>query len=206
VETIVYLVRHGITEWQKARRVLGQRDIGLNADGIEQSRRAAAALKPLAIGEVIASPMLRAVQTAEIIAGEFGIGVARDPRLTAFRVGRWEGMAYDDVLASPDYQRFVADPLSEQIPGGEHVGHIRDRAVGAVEQAMRDAPAGESVAIVTHAGIVRLLLSHYLGSSLANYHRLRVTPGSISVLSFATDRELPRVLAVNWQTDLGELI
>jgi broad specificity phosphatase PhoE len=75
-----------------------------------------------------------------------------------------------------------------------------------VEQALEDAPHGESVVIVTHAGIVRVLLTYYLGSHPANYHRLRVAPGSISVLSFADDRELPRVLATNWLGNLQDVL
>lgn len=202
----MYLVRHGVTDWHRDRRVLGQRDIGLNAAGTAQSHAVARALAELPITEVLSSPMLRAMQTAEIIAADFQTGVARDPRLTDFRVGRWEGMTYDEVAASPDYQRFIADPLSERIPGGEDLVQVRDRAVGAVEQAMRDAPAGESIVIVTHAGILRVILSHFLGSQLANYHRLRASPGSISILSFRDDRSLPRVLAVNWLPNLKEVL
>ncbi len=206
METTVFLVRHGVTDWHAERRVLGHRDVGLNPTGLEQARIVAASLKDLPIGEVISSPMLRAVQTSEIIAEQYGIEIARDPRLADFRVGKWEGMAYEDVLVSPEYQRFVADPMSERIPGGEDLQQIRDRAIGAVEQAIGDTPAGESVAIVTHAGIVRVVLAHYLGSNLANYHRLRVSPGSISVLSFADDRTLPRVLAVNWRSSMKEVL
>jgi len=200
VGTKVYLVRHGVTDWHAARRVLGQRDISLNAEGLQQGEALAAALAEVPIGEVLSSPLQRAVQTAEILARRYQIDVARDPRLLDFRVGRWEGMAYDEVAASPEYQRFLVDPMSAQIPGGEDLGQIRDRAVAAVEQALADAPAGESLAMVTHAGIVRVLLAHYLGMNLTNYHRLSVAPGSVSVLSFESDshRNLPRVLAVNW--------
>ena len=77
-------------------------------------------------------------------------------------------------------------------------------AVQAHHQVLRDAPAGESIAIVTHAGIIRVILAHYLGSHLGEYHRLRVSPGSISVLSFHDDRTPPRVLCLNWMTHLEE--
>jgi broad specificity phosphatase PhoE len=206
VETTVFLIRHGVTDWHRDQRVLGQRDVPLNATGINQAQAAASALSGVAVGEVLSSPLVRGVQTAEIIAGQFNIEVARDPRLTDFRVGKWEGMNYDEVSKSPEYQRFVADPLSDGIPGGEDMKQIRERAVAAVEQALEDAPHGESVVIVTHAGIVRVLLTYYLGSHPANYHRLRVAPGSISVLSFADDRELPRVLATNWLGNIADVL
>jgi broad specificity phosphatase PhoE len=115
-------------------------------------------------------------------------------------------MTYDEIDRSADYQRFLADPLAEAIPGGETLQQIRERAIAAVEQALADAPHGENVVIVSHAGIVRVVLAHYLGSAPANYHRLRVAPGSISVLSFADDRVLPRVLAVNWLPTLAAAV
>ena len=68
-----------------------------------------------------------------------------------------------------------------------------------VEQALGDAPAGESLAIVSHASILRLILTHYLGTNVVNFHRFRLAPGSVSVLQFRDDRELPRVLAVGWK-------
>ena len=205
MQTTVFLIRHGVTEWHAARKVLGHRDIGLNEQGKVQARGAAEALARVPIAEVLSSPLVRAVQTAEIIAEKFKVPLARDPRLADFRVGRWEGMGYDEVAALAEYQQFLADPMSHRIPGGEDLAQIRDRAVGAVDQTLRDHPAGESMAIISHAGIIKVLLAHYLGMNLADYHRLRVAPGSISVLSFVDDRELPRILAVNWQYGLGEI-
>jgi len=120
-----------------------------------------------------------------------------DGRLADVRVGRWEGMYYRDLAQDPDYQRYLSDPLSERTPGGEQLGEIRDRAVASVHQALGDNPGGENVVIVTHAGIIRTLLVHYMGAALANFHRVRVSTGSISILRFASDRELPRVLAIN---------
>jgi broad specificity phosphatase PhoE len=206
VETRVFFVRHGVTDWHAARRVLGQRDIGLNADGVRQAEALAGALEGVTISEILSSPLVRAVQSAEILARPLGLQVARDPRLADFRVGRWEGMGYDEVAASPEYQRFLVDPLATQIPGGEDLRDIRDRAVSAIEQALEDAPAGESIAVVSHAGIVRVLLTHYMGASLTNYHRLHLAPGSVSILSFSDGRDLPRVLACNWKPRLGDLL
>ena len=141
--------------------------------------------------------MARAVETAEVIAQAQKLPLAKDPRLAEIRLGRWEGMSYDDVNASPDYQKFVADPLSEGIPGGERLTEVRDRATGAIRHLLAEAPAGDHVAVVTHAAVVRILLAHYLGMSLASYHLLKVAPGSVSVIGFKDDRAPPRILAVN---------
>ncbi len=177
--------------------MLGQRDIPLSDAGITQAEQAAAALRGLKMSEVLSSPLQRAIQTAEIIGQEAGIEVARDPRLIDFQAGKWTGMTYADVARNEEYQRFLLQPESERIPGGESLEDVRRRAVAAIDQALRDNATGDALAIVTHAGIIRVLITHYMGSAPANYHRVRVSPGSISILGFADDRQLPRVLAVN---------
>jgi broad specificity phosphatase PhoE len=206
VETTVYLVRPGVTDWHRERKVVGSRDIGLSADGQQQARAVAEALATVPLAEIVSSPVLRAVQTAEVLAQRIGANITRDPRLTDLRVGRWETMAYDDVARLPEYQKLMADPLHVALPGGEDLRQVRDRAVGAIDQALRDAPAGESIAIITHGGVCRLLLAHYLGIDLAGWQRLRVAPGSISILAFRDDRGLPRVHALGWRDSLKETL
>jgi len=206
VHTKVFLVRHGVTAWHRDGKVLGQRDIPLNADGAAQADALADALAPLTVADVVSSPLVRAVQTAEMIGKRFGIQVARDPRFLDFRVGKWEGMKYDDIAASPEYQRFIADPMSERIPGGESMADIRKRAVSGLEQTLEDCPSGDDIVVVTHAGIIRVLLTYYAGSNPANYHRIRVSPGSVSVLAFSDDKQLPRILAINWLGSLAGVL
>jgi phosphoserine phosphatase len=206
LETTVFLIRHGVTPWHADRRVLGQRDIPLSPAGVEQAEAAAAALSGVKLGEVLSSPLQRAVQTAEIIGRTASIEVARDPRLIDFKLGRWTGMSYGEIAATDEYQKFLREPETMIIPGGESLDEIKRRAVAAVEQALSDSPSGDAVAIVTHAGIIRVLLAHYMGSPPANYHRIRVSPGSISILSFADDRDPPRVLAVNLGSSLERVL
>lgn len=206
METTVFLIRHGVTAWHAEERVLGHRDIPLSPAGIEQAHATAAELASVKLAEVLSSPLQRAVQTAEIIGQGAGIEVARDPRLTDFKLGKWTGMSYAEVAATSEYQQFLRDPEAMSIPGGESLDEIKRRAVSAVEQALSDSPSGDAVALVTHAGIIRVLLVHYMGSAPANYHRIRVSPGSISILSFADDRELPRVLAVNLVAPLSRVL
>ena len=197
METTIFLVRHGETDWQREGRILGTRDIGLNADGINQSQSLVRALEGVEVTEVVSSPLRRAAQTAEIIAGGFDLEIARDPRLADVRVGKWEGVYYKDLLADPDYQRFAIDPLAERTPGGEHVAEVRDRAVASITQALGDNPGADNVVVVTHANVIRVLCAHFTGTTLANFHRFRVSAGSISIFRFYSDRELPRILVLN---------
>jgi len=206
VNTKLFLVRPGVTEWHRERKIVGHRDVGLSADGMAEVTAAAAALAHLPLSDIVTSPLARAVQTAEVIARKRGSAVNRDPRLADLKVGKWEGQTYDDVARLPDYQKFLSDPLGQKLPGGEDLRQVRDRAAGAVAQALRDAPAGECVAVVAHGAICRILVCHYLGVDLTGFHRVRVPHGSISVFSFRDDREPPLVHTVGWRPTIQEVV
>jgi len=201
--TTLFLVRNADTDFTRDGRVAGRRDIGLSAAG----RAQAASLRDRLVAgkqeivEILASPLPRAVETAEIIAAPFGHGVVRDPRLTDFDAGRWEGQSHRDINASPEYQRFLVDPVSESIPGGEKIRDVRDRIVGSVSQALADNELGANIVMVSHAGPLRVLLAHYLGMNLVHYHRLRLSPASISILRFESEAGVPRILTINCTAD-----
>jgi broad specificity phosphatase PhoE len=149
----------------------------------------------------MASPLPRAVETAELLAGPHGLGVVRDPRLVDLDAGRWEGRPHDEVAANPDYQRFLRNPIEERIPDGERLIDVRDRITAAVSQALSDNELGANIVLVSHAGPLRVLLAHYLGMSLIHYHRLRLSPASLSILRFESEEGVPRVLTINCTSD-----
>jgi broad specificity phosphatase PhoE len=123
--------------------------------------------------------------------------VVRDPRLIDLDAGRWEGQSHKDIGATPEWQRFLNDPVSESIPDGEKLIDIRDRVVASVSQALADNELGANILIVSHAGPLRVLLAHYLGMNLIHYHRLRLSPASLSVLRFESEVGVPRILTIN---------
>lgn len=206
MHTTLFLVRNGATDWSREGRIAGRREIGLSTDGRVQADELAARMAGIDMTEVLTSPLPRAVQTAEKIASAHKLEVARDPRLTDFDAGRWEGQKFADVLVSDEYKRFLANPMSEVIPSGERMAAARDRMISSVEQALQDNELGANIVLVSHAGPLRVLVSHYLGMDLANYHRLRLSPASVTVLRFDSVDAIPRLLTVNALGDLGPII
>ena len=105
---MIYLVRHGRTEFNAEGRFQGRLDSPLTPLGIEQAGRCGALLKGL-IGDpahwtLVASPLGRAVHTAEIIARGLGLSLdfARDPRLAEIGMGQWDGLTIEDIdIVSP---------------------------------------------------------------------------------------------------------
>ena len=205
MHTTLFLVRNADTDFSRDGRVAGRRDIGLSAAGRAQAEhlRDRFAATNSEIIEILASPLPRAVETAEILAAPLGHGVVRDPRLIDFDAGRWEGQKHHDINASAEYQRFLVNPVDESIPGGENIGEVRDRIVASVSQALADNELGANILIVSHAGPLRVLLAHYLGMNLVHYHRLRLSPASLSILRFESEAGVPRVLTINCNADPG---
>jgi broad specificity phosphatase PhoE len=196
----LYLIRHGTTAWHKEGRMLGHREIPLDDAGLGQADAIAGALASTALGEVVTSPLVRAVQTAEVLARGRGFEVARDPRLGDLRIGPWEGKPAAEVVASTDYRRMLAAP-DERGPGGESLREVQRRARAAIDQILADNPTGEAVAVITHGAVVRALVLDLLDAPLESFEELDVAPGSITAISFAG--AAPRLRVVGWTPKLG---
>ncbi len=188
--TLLTLVRHGQTDWNLARRIQGTTDIPLNETGRADARRAAAELAGTAHHAIYSSPLIRASETAQIIAGELGLvpsPVVPDLREREF--GEGEGMLVADYIAR--YGDWHAD-----VPGAESLHDVGVRAMAALHAIARDvrrrsAPNAESVIVVTHGGVIRSLIDHASGGTLplvstvlgnGSLHRFEASPGSLRLL------------------------
>jgi broad specificity phosphatase PhoE len=161
--TLLTLVRHGETDWNRDRRIQGSTDIPLNDTGRAQARTAAAALS----GDIIVSSDLsRARETAQIIADELGLPAPRSyPELRERSYGEAEG------VEAAEFLRRWGDWHSAEIPGAEPWPHLRRRALRALAHVVRDArrttaPGAASVIVVTHGALIRELLRHATGGEL----------------------------------------
>lgn len=188
--TALTLIRHGETDWNRARRIQGSTDIPLNDTGREQARAAAAALRERG-GElpvnVVSSDLSRARETAEIIAAELGAAVPRVyPGLRERSYGEAEGVDATEFL-----QRW-GDWHSAEVPGAEPWPHLRRRALSALSRAVRDhraqtAPGAASLVVVTHGALIREVIRHASGGELPPAGE-RLANGSAHELLFERDR------------------
>ena len=148
--TDLYLVRHGETEWNRLRRIQGLTDIPLNDTGREQARRTGMLLTRRPIARVFASPLGRALETAEIIARELGLP---EPELRDALVernyGAAEGMGFHDID--------VLYPPGTEVPGRESREEVAARVIPALQAIAAEHPA-ESIVVVSHGGAIRAAL------------------------------------------------
>lgn len=154
-ERPLLLARHGETADNAERRFQGRRNPPLNVRGREQARALARQLAGEEIAALWASPLLRAAETAEIVAGTLGLPVQPDPRLAEIDVGDWAGRTYAEVfLEHPgELERWAAGDLAFRFPGGESLAEQSARVVAALEEIRAGAvPA----LVVCHGGVIRV--------------------------------------------------
>ena len=184
----LYIVRHGETAENARMAYLGLSDEPLNETGRRQAECAAEALSLVHLRLIVSSPLRRAADTAARIHAASGAELRKDDRLREGSFGDWEGMTRGEVL---NRSRQDADLLlqweenpSVAPPGGESGEDVRRRAVSLVEDLAGEFP-GESVALVSHVGPIKALLSAALGITLNVSRRMFLDPGTISVVEWS---------------------
>lgn len=197
----LFLARHGETLGNREMRYLGSVDQPLSDGGVEQAERLAAALGPLPLAAVYASPLRRTADTGRRIAEARQSDLRLDERLREQGFGAWEGLTRAEVLEQGHREhllRWEAD-LGLAPPGGESLASVQERMIAAVEEIRRE-HAGAWVAVVTHVGPIKALLCAALGAPLATARHLFLDPGTLTVLDWG---ERPVVRLFNAHGHLG---
>ena len=150
-----YVTRHGQTAWNRENLVCGITDLPLDETGREQARQTAQKLKDTHLDRVIVSPLLRARQTAELICQGRALPQSVDARVREQHYGIYEGVSRFD-------QGFLSHKRSfaTRYPGGESHMSTAVRVYSFLEDTARNCP-GESVLVVCHGGICRIIESYF---------------------------------------------
>jgi probable phosphoglycerate mutase len=203
----ILLARHGETQWNVEGRTQGQgHDIPLSEAGRGQARQLGARLAGLPIARAVASPLLRARQTAELALGERAGQLTFDPRLMEISHGEWEGRTAEEVRRDyPEIQRAWREtPERVTLPGGESFAQVDARAWPALLDACAGLGAEEVVLVVTHDAVSRALLCRALGLPLARVWSFRQAPTCLNLLEGPEPDRL-QVVRLNDATHLAPL-
>ena len=160
---MIYLIRHGQTELNCRRVIQGRSDYPLNENGIAQAREAAKKLNGIAFDAVYSSPLIRAIQTAKLIAPD--AVPLMDDRLTDMDYGPYEGVGINALPreVSAYFRDFVHKPAPE---GMEQLGSVMRRAGAFLDERCR---TGGNILIVTHAIIMKGLLEHMTPEAFGSF-------------------------------------
>lgn len=180
--TNLYLVRHGETDWNKAHRIQGSTDIPLNDTGRSQAAMSGELLARLPWHAIVASPLSRALETAQIIAAEVELPEpTQNPALVERRYGDAEGLNYREVDT-----RYPGDT---PVPGRESREDVMERVVPALLAIAAEHP-GENVIVVSHGGVIRAVLgaidAEKVHGTITNgsIHSVRIVDGSLELIAF----------------------
>jgi len=204
------LVRHGETNWNRESRFQGIKDIPLNEQGREQGRRAAEFLKDVKIDFAVSSSMLRPKETAELILEAHpGVELALEPELMEIGHGLWEGKLEAEIEAEYPglLKQWKTAPETVQMPEGENLQQVWERAIAAWNQLVETASQSEETQtglVVAHDAINKVILCYLLGLQPANIWSIKQGNGAVSVIDYPKGAVgLPVLQAINLTPHLG---
>jgi alpha-ribazole phosphatase len=186
--TTLYMLRHGAIEWPGAGCFIGQTDAPLNAQGRLQARYWQNEFRHMAFSGVWSSDLRRTTETAEIIFPGRSAGLQTCRQLREIQLGDWDGQPRARVRENHPDLWFARgnDMACFRPPGGESFQDVQQRVVPLAMRIAAQTP--ESACVVTHAGVIRVLLCHFLQMPLSHLFRIRVDYGSLSIVSYTSER------------------
>jgi probable phosphoglycerate mutase len=187
ITTVTHLLRHGRTEHTPERRYSGRNELPLSRTGRAEAEAAAVRAKELGIEVVVSSPLRRARETAEVVAGALGLPVEVDDDLTELDFGDLEGLTFAEALSRHPLatRRFMAD-VAAAAPGGESVTEVSARVARARTRLLQR-HAGRTVLVVSHVTPIKLLLATALDAGDAVVHRVFLDAASFCTVAWSSD-------------------
>jgi phosphoserine phosphatase len=192
----ILLARHGETKWNTEGRYQGQGfDIALSPAGLSQAEALASRLAGFELTRIVASPLLRARQTAEIVRGDRSAPLTLDPDLMEMAHGDWEGLLDEEVKQRDEAHRraWRETPHLVAIPGGESLEQVLSRAWRALHKACHGLQSEETLFMVSHDAVNRVLLCRILGLNLARVWAFRQAPTCLNLLEGPDPEQLSLV-------------
>ena len=160
----LYIIRHGQTDWNIAKKIQGRQDIPLNERGHFQAQCLGKAMENRPITAVFSSPQIRAMETAIAVASPAGVPVIPVRDLMEINYGVWEGMTEEELLRDDRalYEAWWSHPAETAPPEGESINQVNERCRQAWKE-IKPQLTGDA-AIVAHGGLLAHFMEQLLGS------------------------------------------
>ena len=192
----MWLIRHGEPETDAQGRCYGSLDWGLSDRGQFQAQMAAQALSEEPLTAVYSSPRRRARQSAEFLATAKGLAVQILEGLCEIDFGDFEGLTYEEIQRQypEQYQHWMTRPTETHFPGGESFAQMQARVIATTTK-LRQCHQGQSIAIVSHGGVNRIVLAEALGMPSTHIFRIAQRYAGLNLLTY--NEGVPTVELVN---------
>jgi alpha-ribazole phosphatase len=182
--TTVWLIRHASPDGANGR-CYGRHDIPLSQEGMNQAKEISIRLASESISHIYSSNLKRAVETGRIIAEPHGLTVQTVDDLEEIHFGDFEGLTYEEIQKSrPDiFESWMTRPTETQFPNGEGFQQMSIRVLRAFDSLI-SSHRNQSIAVVAHAGVIRLLLGKALSIPGNEIFRLAQRYGAINRIRY----------------------
>ncbi|MBI1802111.1 MAG: histidine phosphatase family protein [Chloroflexi bacterium] len=198
--TTFFLVRHATNDWVKKGRLPGWTEgIHLNEEGRKQAEALAERLRPVKFNAVYSSHLERAQETAERIVVGRKLSIVVRPCLADLKTGDWTGRSVKQVARTKLWKQIQLMPTHTRMPGGESFSEMQGRLISELEAIHAAHPKG-TVAIVSHADAIKVVIAHYLKLHLDQFQRIVISPASLSIVQ--VEGGMARLIRLN---DTGPL-
>lgn len=185
--TVVYLVRHGQTDWNRLGVFRGRADRPLDDVGLRQAELVRDALLKKGIQQLYASPMQRTIQTLSSLSAHMGHRpIFMVDGLIDIDYGDWQGVKKTEVAEKwPElWTQWREDPFGVQFPNGESLQSVQDRALEELMNIVKDA-GDKTIALCTHRVVLKALYCGFVGSRAPQaFYSFKLDPASISIIRF----------------------
>ncbi|REL37559.1 histidine phosphatase family protein [Rhodohalobacter sp. SW132] len=181
--TRLFIIRHGETDFNRKQMLQGRGiDAPLNATGQKQALQIAAALEKEEVGKIVASSMMRSIQTAQPLASKLGMPIESFEDLDEMDFGDFEGKRKTEVLEEIEriHTEWASGNVSLKIPGGESPEEVFKRADSRIKTLLDG--KDDSQVMILHSRLIRILLSEWLGYGLKNMHKIEHSNGAINLI------------------------
>jgi len=184
----IYLLRHGEIETGKERRYIGTTDLPLNNNGVAQINRISSCFSKLKLEKVYCSPLIRCLQTADIILSNQRDKLIISKDLMEINMGQWENKTMETIKHDfPQLYESRGKNMADFVPPeGESFRQLQHRVFPGFTKIIEE--TSESAMIIAHAGVNRVILTTLLGMPLEELFKLEQPYGCINVLAFQENR------------------
>lgn len=185
----VYLFRHGETANAAQICMNGHYDVALSETGHRQMQEIADALQSLPLKAVYSSDLQRTLTGARRIAAHHGLEPVAHPELRELSFGKWEGMSVKELSEKHpgEMEKRIKHTELFRADGGETFGELAGRAVPMYESIVARHPH-DVIAVMSHGGVNRTLLSHLLGFPVSNLFRIAQEYAAVNIIQYYRDQ------------------
>jgi probable phosphomutase (TIGR03848 family) len=199
---LLLLLRHAVTEHTGAVLSGWMPGLHLSEEGRRQADGLAGRLGPVPLDAVYASPLERCQETAAVVAEAKGLKVQTLEDVIEVGYGDWTGRTLKELAKEPLWKVVQATPSAARFPDGESIFEMQSRAVLAIER-LRQAHPEQTVAVCSHADVIKAITCHYLGMHLDLVQRVVVSPASVTAIAFGPVPYLVRLNDTGGNADLA---